>query len=176
MHPLPFHLATVKGQAFRSINRFDPLDIDPLALVVLDPMDELDAHVQEVEIAIGKVAEVIDIVEDLPLGEDTLEDHDNEEAFESNFAAVEMDVESPLFVLPQPKQSPPLLDVVGEVHDMAKVGTIIEYMGMDSDVPLGVICDDIKAKKKARLDSISGSAPAVSSMKTPMKKVKKAKN
>ncbi|ERM97786.1 hypothetical protein AMTR_s00116p00113460 [Amborella trichopoda] len=106
MYHLPYRLTTLKGEGSRFRNRFDPLDIDPLMLVEMDPMDE-------------------DVV---LLGQEVVDGPK-----ESNFTLVEAEDAFPLYVLPQPEQSPAMLPqnevfsimVVMEEADKAKVGVML---------------------------------------------------
>ncbi|ERN06926.1 hypothetical protein AMTR_s00005p00261390 [Amborella trichopoda] len=109
-YPLPFHLGASEGQSSRTRVRADPLAMDPLALVVIEPDMAVDISVLQ--------QPVFAIVPDVP------------------------------------KEQVEGLSVA-EKAELSKVSKMVENMGMDCDVPIGVFFYEIKARRKEKTPTVS---------------------
>ncbi|XP_020525395.1 uncharacterized protein LOC110007618 [Amborella trichopoda] len=134
MHPLPFRYAMAKGYPKKSRNRFDPLLIDHLAIVMVDP-DEPRLLLESNEV------HVVSPPVDAPADSSALDDAS---ITTSDLAMVMLPELLPLVVLPSPTDASK-----DKMDDSPLVQKLLIDMGMEN-VPLAMVMSEIRKHKKAK--------------------------
>ncbi|ERM97714.1 hypothetical protein AMTR_s00121p00085790 [Amborella trichopoda] len=146
MYPLPIHRAASKGRISSSRTRFVPMEVDLLAIMVVAEMqiNAPELHQVEDDHVVGQNQTVF--LDEFYIQDNYLAIVEAAKAQPLSFVHVPLDAPT---VLPatSANQTRDLFDA--DEVELFKIGKMVDDMGMDCDVLIGVFFDELKARKKA---------------------------